>query len=122
MPLDADDAALLWDMLRHARAGQRLIGTMTYSQYLADEKSRFAVERALEIVGEAARRISDGTKLESTGIPWAGIIAQRNMIAHEYGVIDHEIIFHVATQLLPELIRSLEVLFATHTLRLPYEH
>jgi uncharacterized protein with HEPN domain len=46
-----------------------------------------AVERALGIIGEAARKVSDKTKAEQPAIPWKSIIAQRNVLALEYGEI-----------------------------------
>jgi uncharacterized protein with HEPN domain len=69
-----------------------------------------AVERALEIVGEAARRVSETYRQAHPEIPWQSIIAQRNVLAHEYGEIKHELIWKVATIRIPELIPLLEKL------------
>ena len=51
---------------------------------------RAAVERNIEIIGEAARRISDDLKQEHPEIPWRKIIAQRNVLIHEYDDIDYK--------------------------------
>jgi uncharacterized protein with HEPN domain len=67
-----------------------------------------AVERCLEILGEAARRISDRVRLEHPEIPWHQIIAQRNVLAHEYGDIRHEMIWRVVSERIPELLTILE--------------
>ena len=58
---------------------------------------RAAVERNIEIIGEAARRISEELKQEHPEIPWRKIIAQRNVLIHEYDDIDYKQIWEVAT-------------------------
>ena len=71
---------------------------------------RGAVERHLEIIGEAANRVSLDFQANHPEIPWRRIIAQRHVIAHEYGEIKHELIWKVATVNIPELIAQLETL------------
>jgi uncharacterized protein with HEPN domain len=48
------------------------------------------VERNIEIIGEAARRISDDLKQEYPEIPWRKIITQRNVLIHDYDDIDYK--------------------------------
>lgn len=66
-----------------------------------------AVERAIEIIGEAARRVSQDFQQAHAGIPWRSMIAQRNVLAHEYGEILQEHIWRVATQYIPVLTDQL---------------
>jgi len=54
MPLDAKDAGYLLDMLEHARGVKRAVQNRSVAEYLADEDLRFAIERRIEIIGEAA--------------------------------------------------------------------
>ncbi|MBU4270988.1 MAG: DUF86 domain-containing protein [Planctomycetes bacterium] len=68
---------------------------------------RSAVERQIEIIGEAARRISDATRQAHPEIPWRAIVGQRNVLAHEYGAVLHEAIWAVAKRRIPELIVAL---------------
>ena len=74
---------------------------------------RGAVERHLEIIGEAARNLSAGIREAHPDIPWCPIIAQRNVLAHEYGEVRHDRIWAVASERIPELIRSLEAIAST---------
>jgi uncharacterized protein with HEPN domain len=104
------DAAYLWDMLDAARAIQGFVAGVRADDYARNRQLQFAVERALEIIGEAARRVSDSLRGAHPEIPWQPIIGQRNMLAHEYGEIRQERIWLVATRHIPELIRSLEPL------------
>lgn len=107
---DQRDVARLWDMLRYARKVQTLTHGATFEDYQRDEKLRLAVERAIEIVGEASRGITDEYKAAHPGVPWKPIAAQRHIIAHEYGELADDRIWRVATQHIPALITLLEPL------------
>jgi uncharacterized protein with HEPN domain len=110
MPPDKNDAAYLWDMMDAARAILEFTAGSRYSDYLADRKTRVAVEREVEIVGEAARNVSRGFQNAHPEIPWRKIVAQRHVLAHEYGEIRQDIMWVVVTVHIPELIRALEPL------------
>jgi len=107
---ESGDIALLYDMLDSARAVLDMIEGMTYKNYMADRRTRRAVEREVEIIGEAARKVSDSFKVNHPEIPWRKIIGQRHILAHEYGEIEHETLWQVAMIHIPELIRQLEPL------------
>jgi uncharacterized protein with HEPN domain len=68
------------------------------------------MERELEIIGEAARRISESFRQAHPEIPWREIIGQRNILAHDYGDVDAELIWKAVTQDLPQLIGYLDSL------------
>ena|SRR5450432_1972152 len=105
-----EDAAYLLDMLEAAEAIARYVRQKTQQQYMSDEILRDAIERRIEIVGEAARKVSDIFKAAHPEISWRKIIAQRHVIAHDYGEIDHGILWVVATVHVPELINQLKPL------------
>jgi uncharacterized protein with HEPN domain len=109
MPPDRD-AAHLWDMLTYARQSQRFVSGMSFEQYQQDEIRRFALERVIEVIGEAARRISPEFQQAHPEIPWQPITAQRIVLAHLYHRIDHVKIWDVATVKIPLLISLLEPL------------
>lgn len=102
------DRAHLWDMLDAALAIEDFVRGKTYENYTSDRMLRAAVERQLEIIGEAARRISGATRDAHPEIPWRGIIGQLNVLAHEYGDILHEIIWVIVTKRVPELVEQLQ--------------
>lgn len=97
----ARDAAWLVDMLRGARAVVSFVAGRTFEQYDADLFFRSAVERQVEIIGEAARGMSDTFKAAHPTIPWRPIMAQRHRLAHQYGEIDNRLIWTVATVHVP---------------------
>jgi uncharacterized protein with HEPN domain len=110
MQPDQRDAAFLWDMLDAAKAVMEFIAGRAYAEYVADRMMRGAVERHVEIIGEAASRVSAALQDAHPEIPWRQIIAQRNVIAHEYGEIQDALLWKVATLYVPDLAKKLEPL------------
>jgi uncharacterized protein with HEPN domain len=66
------------------------------------------VERNLEIIGEAARRISESFRAQHPEIPWRQIVGLRNILSHDYGSVDDGRVFAVAQSRIPELITQLK--------------
>lgn len=104
------DAAYLWDMLDAAQSICDFTAGLKYHQYLRDRKLQLAVERSVEIVGEASRRISQTFKQAHPEIPWRLMIAQRNVLAHEYGEIKQERMWALVTTHIPDLLNKLKPL------------
>lgn len=110
MPFEHRDAAYLWDMLESAREIGQFTSGLKIEEYLKDRKLQLAIERSLEIIGEAAKNVSSDCQDNHSEIPWKKIIAQRNVIAHEYGEIKQERIWTVVSTNIPELVVALEPL------------
>ncbi len=107
---DKDDSAYLLDMWRASHAVLGFVAGKQFEYYEQDLLLRSGVERQIEIVGEAARQISADFRKAHTEIPWRPIMAQRHVLAHEYGEIAHDRIWRVATVHLPGLIEQLRPL------------
>lgn len=105
MPPEDRDLALLWDMREAARDIAEFMRGMTFFHFNSNKMLRYAVERQLLVIGEAANHISETFKQTHQEIPWKGIIGQRNVLAHEYGEILVERIWLVATERILELIQ-----------------
>jgi uncharacterized protein with HEPN domain len=110
MPPEDRDAAYLWDMLEAAREVEAMMGDHNQAAFLADRVLLRAIERGVEIIGEAARRVSVSCQDDHPQIPWRKIIGQRNILAHEYGQIDHALLYKTAIEDIPELIGQLQAL------------
>jgi uncharacterized protein with HEPN domain len=76
--------------------------------YLADTKTRFAVMRGFEMMGEAVRHIPDAIKTANMDIPRSTIAAMRNRIVHGYFGIDDSILFTTIDEELKPLLPRLE--------------
>jgi uncharacterized protein with HEPN domain len=104
------DAGYLWDMLDAARTLKSFIAGVHFEEFIHDRKLQMAIERSVEIIGEASRRVSQVFKDAHPEIPWGRMIAQRNVLIHEYGEIKQERMWQVATEYVPSLIPQLEAL------------
>jgi uncharacterized protein with HEPN domain len=101
------DAALLLDIVNAVRDIEGFVEGVDFPGFANDKMLRYAVERQLIVIGEAARRLSDTLKETIRSVPWAAIIGLRNILAHEYGEILAERIWLVATRDLKNLLKEI---------------
>jgi len=104
------DMAYLWDMREEARQIGKFIKGVSFEQFISNNMIRYAVERSLLIIGEAANHISEQFRQAHPEIAWYPIIGQRNVLAHEYGDINVDRIWATATVNIPQLLKVLEKL------------
>lgn len=76
---------------------------LTREGFLADRMRLDAVVRNLEIIGEAAQRLSEQMRKRTPDIEWRQIIGLRNRIVHEYFGVDTEIVWQIVSHDLPKL-------------------
>ena len=98
----------LLDVLEAARLLQTFVAGVDWNMFEKDLMRRAAVMRQLEIMGEAARRLSEETRLEISEIPWRQIISMRNRLIHGYDDVDLVIVWESIQNDLPPLIAELE--------------
>jgi len=101
---------LLQDMLESARKIIKYVDGMSEDVFMKDDKTIDAVVRNFEIIGEAANRLDPDFRLENPHIEWKRIRGFRNRIVHNYFGIDHDIVWAIIQEDIPELIFSLEEL------------
>lgn len=108
------DPAYLWDMIEAARAIVEFTENLTLEEFLATDRNReivrLAVERKMEVLGEAAGRVSSRLRSEHPEIPWKGIVGLRNVISHQYDKVNYEEIYGIVRERIPELIALLDPL------------
>lgn len=102
------DAAYLWDMRKFARESHAIVRRVAFERLEKNSIRRLALERTLELVGEAAGRVNQKFQKEHPEIDWRGLIGQRNVIAHDYGEIDHRRLYDAARLKIPSLIAELD--------------
>ena len=102
------DDALLLDMLLAAREAQEMAREATFSDFRQDRTLQLAILKAVEIVGEAASRISAETRELNPDIPWADIVGMRNRLVHGYFDINLTRVWETVERDIPRLIGQLE--------------
>ncbi|MCC7204559.1 MAG: DUF86 domain-containing protein [Phycisphaeraceae bacterium] len=114
MRAEERDAAMLLDMLDAAEAAVSFAQGKRFEDYRQDPMLRSAIERQIEIIGEAARYVSPSFKARHPEIPWQGMVTQRHLLAHEYDTIRPDRIWHILHAHAPTLIRQLKPLVPAH--------
>lgn len=104
------DAAYLLDMVIAAKEARQFCEGLTWEEFQCSALHQYAIAKALENIGEAARKVSEETKAAHPEIPWAQIIALRHRIAHDYFHLDLVRIWEIVQQDVPALIRVIESL------------
>lgn len=108
MPPDRDRIRLL-HMLEHAREAMQLVAGRNRSDLDTDRVLSLALVRLLEIVGEAAARVSSEARARHPAIPWSEIVSLRNRLIHGYDAVDMDVLWSIVNIDLPTLVRGLTV-------------
>lgn len=99
-------AEALQDMVDHAREAIELLGGREVEELCGDRTVLLALERLIEIVGEAASRVDDETRARIE-LPWTSVVGMRNKVIHDCGNVDHAILVATVEGDLPMLIRRI---------------
>jgi len=110
MQINEKDKAYLWDISEACKDILQFIKDMKLQPFAEDKMRRFAVERQLLVIGEAANHLSDNFIKNTSHIPWKNIIGMRNIIAHDYGEILVERIWLTAINHIEELFENVNKL------------
>ena len=106
--MQRDDKIRLRHMLLAAREAQSFARNETRASIDKDRKLTLALVKAVEIIGEAASKISSECQENLLQIPWASIIGMRNRLIHAYFDINLDILWKTITEDIPPLISDLE--------------
>lgn len=80
---------------------------ITIDEFSKSSEKKFASVKQLEIIGEAASKITGDTKTYNPGLEWPKIIALRNLLVHEYYIIDAFIVWNIIMEDLPNLKKQI---------------
>ena len=96
------------DILTAIEKIETFVGTMTFEEFLGDEKTKSAVVRELEVIGEATKHIPSHIRRKYPNIPWSSMAKMRDRLVHGYWTVDYEIVWKVIAEELPELKPKME--------------
>lgn len=107
------DIGSLWDMVNAIHRIQEFTVDLTDEAYLDSLLIQSAVERQLEILGEAARRLSDEFRQAHPEVDWRRIIGLRNILIHRYDEIRQQTIWTTVVLELEPLLTQLDILLSS---------
>ena len=113
--MNESDVIRLRHMLDAAREALSFVAGRSSEDLSRDRMLVLALVKEIEIIGEAASRISDASRKALPRIPWPKIIAMRNRLIHAYADVDLSIVWDTLTGALPELQRELEIALGVST-------
>jgi uncharacterized protein with HEPN domain len=80
----------------------------TREEFDEDDNLRLALTHLIQMIGEAARRVSTESQEKLSQIPWSDIIKMRHKLVHDYLDVDFDVVWEVVTVDLPELVAQLD--------------
>ncbi len=104
-----NDTIRLRHMLDYSRKAIDMVKERERADLTADEMLSLALTRAIEIIGEAAARVTPEYQKNHPLIPWAQIIGLRNRLIHGYDAVDPDILWNIIENDLPPLIEQLAI-------------
>ncbi|MEM7736147.1 MAG: DUF86 domain-containing protein [Deinococcota bacterium] len=108
MSIPERDLLYLTDMLNYAKRAVQYASETTLDALAEDDKTALAIERAIEVVGEAAKSVSPTCREQLPDLPWRDMAQTRDFFAHHYFRIDVGIMWRICQDDLPKLIQQLE--------------
>ena len=106
------DRKSLADVVGHANLAMDYLRGVDEAKLLGDRKLQLVVERLVEIVGEAAGRVSPLTQAK-LAVDWKGLRSLRNIVSHQYDFVDHRRLLYFVKHLFPATVRVIETFLET---------
>jgi uncharacterized protein with HEPN domain len=100
--------ALMRDILDEIERVERFTENIEYQDFFDDEKTRYAVIRCLEVIGEAVKHFPKSLKQKHPEIEWRKISGLRDILIHEYFKINSKILWDIVQNKIPELKHNIQ--------------
>jgi len=101
---------LLEDILEAIENIQNYTLKNSFEEFMTDQKTKDAVVRNFEIIGEAASKLPKEFRKDNPQIDWPGVIGFRNVLVHNYFGIDYHIVWTIKTDHPPKLVKEIRSL------------
>jgi len=108
MPPDERDAAYVCDILKAARLIGSFVADVTRQEFEQDPKTHYAVIAQLQIIGEAAKRVSEEFRSAHPDVPWSKMARMRDLLIHLYDRVDLGEVWRAACESVPQVVDQLE--------------
>ena len=91
----------LTDIQEASQNISQFIAGMTWAQFAQDQKTIYAVVRAFEIIGEAAKNVPSSVRKRHTKVPWKQMAGIRDKLIHEYFGVNYQALWKTAQEDIP---------------------
>ncbi len=98
----------LEDIQQAAQKAIAFVQGFTKDSFAADEKTVFAVTRALEVLGEATKRVPQSLRDQHPEVPWRSMAAIRDKLIHDYSTVNAEVLWNTVHEDLPPLLPKIQ--------------
>ena len=100
--------AYLYDILENANDIIEFTESLDYEKFVSDKKTKNAVIRSLEIIGEASRYIDDEFRENHPNVPWREMVGLRNILIHQYFNVDTILLWKIINNDVPHMKNEIE--------------
>lgn len=107
---ERDHRVTLRQVMEYAQRAQALCEGKTAPQIESDWRQALAFERAMEVLGEAVKRLPDDLKQRYPQVPWKLIAGMRDKLAHGYDGVDYQLLWDAVQNDLPALCSTVELM------------
>jgi uncharacterized protein with HEPN domain len=104
------DRVFIAQMAEGAEAALEFSADHTRESFASDRLVAFAVVRAIQLVGQAARGVSEPVQTANPDVPWRQMVGMRNVVVHDYADVDLDLVWKTVREDLPGLIRRLNAI------------
>jgi uncharacterized protein with HEPN domain len=106
-PPERDFGDYLDDILENARKLKSFIAGLSFEEFQADEKTQYAIMRAIEVIGEATKRLPNHFRERHPDIPWRNMAGMRDILIHQYEGVDPSVLYATAAREIDVVIERL---------------
>jgi len=106
MSLERDPRVYLDDILDAARKAVEFTEGLSFEEFVADDRTTFAVIRAFEILGEAAKNVPAATREAVPRVPWQDMAGMRDKLIHAYHGVDLAVVWRAIREDLPIVVED----------------
>ncbi len=103
------------DILINIEAIEQFSDELTKAQFIKNKEKQYAVIRAIEIIGEAAKKVPTSLRKKHPNIPWKEIAGSRDRIIHAYFKVDLDVVWNIIKYHLPTLKKHIKEILETET-------